>query len=85
MACGCSSLCLDANNDGSSIIVSEPTESQWDKLQDEIIDEEWKSWGSEEYENRDDFMNEFDWTDAEVAVRDTWQSEEITKIAKELK
>ena len=76
---------LDANNDGSSIIVSEPTESQWDKLQDEIIDEEWKSWGSEEYENRDDFMNEFDWTDAEVAVRDTWQSEEITKIAKELK
>ena len=36
---------LDAENDGSSIIVSEPTESQLDKLQGEIIDEEWQSWG----------------------------------------
>ena len=76
---------LDANNDGSSIIVSEPTESQLDKLQDEIIDEEWQSWGSKEYENRDDFMNEMEWGEIEVAVRDTWQSDEITKIAKMLK
>jgi len=76
---------LDANNDGSSIIVSEPTESQLDKLQDEIIDEEWQSWGSKEYENRDDFMNEVEWGEIEVAVRDTWQSEEITRITKELK
>jgi hypothetical protein len=76
---------LDANNDGSSIIVSEPTESQLDKLQDEIIDEEWQSWGSKEYENRDDFMNEMEWGEIEVAVRDSWQSEEITKIVKKLK
>jgi hypothetical protein len=76
---------LDANNDGSSIIVSEPTESQLDKLQGEIIDEEWQSWGSKEYENRDDFMNEMEWGEIEVAVRDTWQSDEITKIAKMLK
>jgi hypothetical protein len=76
---------LDTNNDGSSIIVSEPTESQLDKLQDEIIDEEWQSWGSKEYENRDDFMNEMEWGEIEVAVRDTWQSDEITKIAKMLK
>ena len=76
---------LDANNDGSSIIVSEPTESQLDKLEDEIIDEEWQSWGSKEYENRDDFMNEVEWGEIEVAVRDTWQSEEITRITKELK
>jgi hypothetical protein len=76
---------LDANNDGSSIIVSEPTESQLDKLQGEIIDEEWQSWGSKEYENRDDFMNEMEWGEIEVAVRDTWQSEEITRITKELK
>jgi hypothetical protein len=76
---------LDANNDGSSIIVSEPTESQLDKLQGEIIDEEWQSWGSKEYENRDDFMNEMEWGEIEVAVRDTWQSDEITKIVKKLK
>ena len=76
---------LDANNDGSSIIVSEPTESQLDKLQDEIIDEEWQSWGSKEYENRDDFMNEMEWGEIEVAVRDSWQSDEITKIVKKLK
>lgn len=76
---------LDADNDGSSIIVSEPTESQLDKLQDEIIDEEWQSWGSKEYENRDDFMNEMEWGEIEVAVRDSWQSEEITKITKMLK
>jgi hypothetical protein len=76
---------LDANNDGSSIIVSEPTESQLDKLQGEIIDEEWQSWGSKEYENRDDFMNEMEWGEIEVAVRDSWQSEEITKIVKKLK
>ncbi len=76
---------LDADNDGSSIIVSEPTESQLDKLEDEIIDEEWQSWGSKEYENRDDFMNEVEWGEIEVAVRDTWQSEEITRITKELK
>ena len=76
---------LDANNDGSSIIVSEPTESQLDKLEDEIIDEEWQSWGSKEYENRDDFMNEVEWGEIEAAVRDTWQSEEITRITKELK
>ena len=85
MACGCSSLCLDANNDGSSIIISEPTESQLDKLQDEIIDEEWQSWGSKEYENRDDFMSEMEWSEIEVAVRDSWQSDEITKIVKKLK
>ena len=82
---GVAVLVLDANNDGSSIIVSEPTESQLDKLQDEIIDEEWQSWGSKEYENRDDFMNEMEWGEIEVAVRDTWQSDEITKIAKMLK
>ena len=76
---------LDADNDGSSIIVSEPTESQLDKLQDEIIDEEWQSWGSKEYENRDDFMNEMEWGEIEVAVRDSWQSKEITKITKMLK
>ena len=76
---------LDAENDGSSIIVSEPTESQLDKLQGEIIDEEWQSWGSKEYENRDDFMNEMEWGEIEVAVRDSWQSEEITKIVKKLK
>jgi hypothetical protein len=76
---------LDANNDGSSIIVSEPTESQLDKLQGEIIDEEWQSWGSKEYENRDDFMNEMEWGEIEVAVRDSWQSDEITKIVKKLK
>ena len=76
---------LDANNDGSSIIVSEPTESQLDKLQGEIIDKEWQSWGSKEYENRDDFMNEMEWSEIEVAVRDNWQSEEITKIVKKLK
>ena len=76
---------LDADNDGSSIILSEPTESQLDKLEDEIIDEEWQSWGSKEYENRDDFMNEMEWGEIEVAVRDTWQSEEITRITKELK
>ena len=76
---------LDAENDGSSIIVSEPTESQLDKLQGEIIDEEWQSWGSKEYENRDDFMNEMEWGEIEVAVRDSWQSEEITKITKMLK
>ena len=82
---GVAVLVLDANNDGSSIIVSEPTESQLDKLQGEIIDEEWQSWGSKEYENRDDFMNEMEWGEIEVAVRDTWQSDEITKIAKMLK
>lgn len=76
---------LDADNDGSSIILSEPTESQLDKLEDEIIDEEWQSWGSKEYENRDDFMNVVEWGEIEVAVRDTWQSEEITRITKELK
>ena len=76
---------LDANNDGSSIIVSEPTESQLDKLQDEIIDEEWQSWGSKEYENRDDFMNEMEWSEIEVAVRDNWQSDEIAKIVGKLK
>lgn len=76
---------LDANNDGSSIIVSEPTESQLDKLQGEIIDEEWQSWGSKEYENRDDFMNEMDWGEIEVAVRDSWQSDEIKRIAASLK
>jgi hypothetical protein len=76
---------LDANNDGSSIIVSEPTESQLDKLEAEIIDEEWQSWGSKEYENRDDFMNEMEWGEIEVAVRDSWQSDEITKIVKKLK
>jgi hypothetical protein len=30
-------------------------------------------------------MNEMEWGEIEVAVRDTWQSDEITKIAKMLK
>ena len=76
---------LDANNDGSSIIVSEPSESQLNKLEAEIIDEEWQSWGSKEYEKKDDFMNEMEWGEIEVAVRDSWQSDEITKIVKKLK
>ena len=76
---------LGGDNIGSSIVVSEPTDSQWNNLETEILDEEWQSWGSKEYENRDDFMNEMDWGEIEVAVRDSWQLDEITKIAKLLK
>ena len=73
------------DNIDSSIIVSKPTDSQWDNLEAEIIDEEWQSWGSKEYETRDDFMNEMDWGEIEVAVRDSWQSDEIKRIASSLK
>ena len=76
---------LGEDNIGSSIIVSEPIDSQWNNLETEILDEEWQSWGSKEYENRDDFMNEMDSGEIEVAVRDSWQLDEITKIAKLLK
>ena len=34
---------------------------------------------------KDDFMNEMEWGEIEVAVRDSWQSDEITKIVKKLK
>lgn len=75
----------DRDNIVSPIIVSEPTDSQWNNLETEIIDGEWQSWGSKEYESRDDFMNEMEWGEIEVAVRDSWQLDEITKIAKLLK
>lgn len=76
---------LDGDNLGSSIIVSEPTDSHWNNLETEIIEEEWQSWGSNEYDNRDDFINELDWGEIEVAVRDSWQFEEIKRIAALLK
>ncbi|MDA9964930.1 hypothetical protein N9D94_03885 [Gammaproteobacteria bacterium] len=76
---------LDTNNDGSSIIVSEPSYSQWNDMQKKHLDEEWKEWGVAEYSNKDDFVNEYDWTDAEVFLRDTWQAEEINKITALLK
>ena len=76
---------LDSSNDGNSIIVSEPSDSQWDVLLTEFLDQEWKEWGASEYSIKDDFMNEFDWTDAEVNCRDEWQAKEINKIIKDLK
>jgi len=76
---------LDSSNDGNSIIVSEPSDSQWDDLLTEFLDQEWKEWGAAEYSNKDDFMDEFDWTDAEVNCRDEWQAKEINKIIKDLK
>ena len=51
---------LDSRNDGNSIIVSEPSDSQWDDLLTEFLDREWKEWGAAEYSNKDDFMDEFD-------------------------
>ena len=65
--------------------MSEPTDSHWNNLETEIIEEEWQSWGSNEYDNRDDFINELDWGEIEVAVRDSWQFEEIKRIAALLK
>ena len=44
-----------------------------------------QEWGVAEYSNKDDFVNEYDWTDAEVFLRDTWQAEEINKITALLK
>ena len=76
---------LDSSNDGNSIIVSEPSGSKWDDLLTVFLDREWKEWGAAEYSNKDDFMDEFDWTDAEVNCRDEWQAEEINKIIKDLK
>ena len=76
---------LDSSNDGNSIIVSEPSGSKWDDLLTEFLDREWKEWGAAEYSNKDDFMDEFDWTDAEVNCRDEWQGKEINKIIKDLK
>ena len=76
---------LDSSNDGNSIIVSEPSGSKWDDLLTVFLDREWKEWGAAEYSNKDDFMDEFDWTDAEVNCRDEWQAEEINKIIKFLK
>ena len=37
---------LDSSNDGNSIIVSEPSGSQWDDLLTEFLDREWKEWGA---------------------------------------
>jgi len=76
---------LNEKNDGDSIIISELSDSQWDDLLTKHLDEEWKEWGVAEYSNKDDFVNEYDWTDAEVFLRDTWQEEEINKITKELR
>ena len=76
---------LDSSNDGNSIIVSEPSGSKWDDLLTEFLDREWKEWGAAEYSNKDDFEDEYDWADAEVFLRDTWQAEEINKITKELR
>ena len=76
---------FDSSNDGNSIIVSEPSGSKWDDLLTEFLDREWKEWGAAEYSNKDDFEDEYDWADAEVFLRDTWQAEEINKITKELR
>ena len=76
---------LNEKNDGDSIIISEPSDSQWDDLLTKHLDKEWKEWGAAEYSNKDDFEDEYDWADAEVFLRDTWQAEEINKITKELR
>jgi len=76
---------LNEKNDGDSIIISELSDSQWDDLLTKHLDKEWKEWGAAEYSNKDDFVNEYDWTDAEVFLRDTWQAEEINKITALLK
>lgn len=76
---------LNKKNEGNSIIVSEPSDSQWDDLLTQHLDKEWNEWGAAEYSNKDNFWDEYDWTDAEVFLRDTWQAEEINKITKELR
>lgn len=75
----------EENSNSDSIIVTEPSYSQWNDLQKKHLDEEWTEWGVAEYSNKDDFVNEYDWTDAEVFLRDTWQAEEINKITALLK
>ena len=75
----------EENSNSDSIIVTEPSYSQWNDMQKKHLDEEWKEWGVAEYSNKDDFVNEYDWTDAEVFLRDTWQAEEINKITALLK
>lgn len=75
----------EENSNSDSIIISELSDSQWDDLLTKHLDTEWKEWGAAEYSNKDDFEDEYDWADAEVFLRDTWQEEEINKITKELR